>query len=75
MTAIAKSAKTHPAAKKFCGWEEPAIYVSLCVNLSRMFWHNIALRCTVLSDTFLWQQLKPIQCFGLLAICTMIRNH
>ena len=27
MTAIAKSAKTHPAAKKCCGWEEPAIYV------------------------------------------------
>ena len=25
MTAIAKSAKTQPAAKKFCGWEEPAI--------------------------------------------------
>ena len=25
MTAFAKSAKTHPAAKKFCGWEEPAI--------------------------------------------------
>ena len=27
MTAIAKSAKTHPAAKKFCGWEEPAICI------------------------------------------------
>ena len=26
MTAIAKSAKTHPVAKKCCGWEEPAIY-------------------------------------------------
>ena len=25
MTAIAKSAKTHPAAKTYCGWEEPAI--------------------------------------------------
>ena len=25
MTAIAKSAKRHPAAKKCCGWEEPAI--------------------------------------------------
>ena len=25
MTAIAKSAKRHPAAKKFCGWEEPAV--------------------------------------------------
>ena len=25
MTAIAKSAITHPAAKKCCGWEEPAI--------------------------------------------------
>ena len=24
MTAIAKSAKRHPAAKKSCGWEEPA---------------------------------------------------
>ena len=22
---IAKSAKVHPAAKNFCGWEEPAI--------------------------------------------------
>ena len=30
MTAIAKSAKTHPAAKKFCGWEEPA----LCQDIS-----------------------------------------
>ena len=25
MKAIAKSAKTHPAAKKCCGWQEPAI--------------------------------------------------
>ena len=25
MRALAKSAKTHPAAKKCCGWEEPAI--------------------------------------------------
>ena len=25
MTAIAKSVKPHPAAKKCCGWEEPAI--------------------------------------------------
>ena len=25
MRAIAKSAKTHPTAKKCCGWEEPAI--------------------------------------------------
>ena len=25
MRAIAKSAKIHPAAKKCCGWEEPAI--------------------------------------------------
>ena len=24
MTAIAKSGKIHPAAKKCCGWEEPA---------------------------------------------------
>ena len=27
MTAIAKSAKTPPAAKKCCGWKEPTIYV------------------------------------------------
>ena len=27
MRAISKSAKLHPAAKKCCGWEEPAIYV------------------------------------------------
>ena len=26
MKAIAKSAKIHPAAKKCCGWQEPAIY-------------------------------------------------
>ena len=26
MRAITKSAKIHPAAKKCCGWEEPAIY-------------------------------------------------
>ena len=25
MRAITKSAKRHPAAKKCCGWEEPAI--------------------------------------------------
>jgi len=25
ITTIAKSAKTHPAAKKCCGWEEPVI--------------------------------------------------
>ena len=31
MTAIAKSAKRHPAAKKFCGWEEPAISVVVIV--------------------------------------------
>ena len=34
MTAIAKSAKRHPAAKKCCGWEEPAIWkllLSFCV--------------------------------------------
>ena len=35
MTAIAKSAKTHPVAKRCCGWEEPAIcgdeiHVRLC---------------------------------------------
>ena len=29
LTAIAKSAKWHPAAKKCCGWEEPAI---CCLN-------------------------------------------
>ena len=27
MTVITKSAKTHSAAKKCCGWEEPVIYV------------------------------------------------
>ena len=26
MTVITKSAKIHPAAKKCCGWEEPAIW-------------------------------------------------
>ena len=26
MRAITKLAKIHPAAKKFCGWEEPAIW-------------------------------------------------
>ena len=26
---IAKSAETHPAAEKCCGWEEPAIYVNV----------------------------------------------
>ena len=30
MTAIAKSAKTRPAAKKSCDWEEPAIYSFDC---------------------------------------------
>ena len=32
MTAIAKSAKRHPAAKKCCGWEEPAICNSLVIT-------------------------------------------
>ena len=30
MTAIAKSAKTNPAAKKSCGWEEPFICHVIC---------------------------------------------
>ena len=34
MTAIAKLAKTHPAAKKCCGWEEPAI----CHDRLYIFW-------------------------------------
>ena len=35
MTAIAKSAKTHPAAKKCWGWEELAICISFffCQNM------------------------------------------
>ena len=33
MTAIAKSAKRHPAAKKCCGWEEPAI----CIYINTMY--------------------------------------
>ena len=35
MTAIAKSAKRHPAANKFFGWEEPAIcdYIILVCSL------------------------------------------
>ena len=35
MRAIAKSAKIHPAAKKCCGWEKPAIcyiYIRTCVT-------------------------------------------
>ena len=37
MTAIAKSAKRHPAAKKCCGWEEPAIYVGSKTSLCRLY--------------------------------------
>ena len=32
MRAIPKSAKIHPAAKKCCGWEEPAIWQFLKVS-------------------------------------------
>ena len=31
MRAIPKTAKIHPAAKKCCGWEEPAICDIVCV--------------------------------------------
>ena len=37
MTAIAKSVKRHPAAKKICGWEEPAI----CSNVI-IWWYESA---------------------------------
>ena len=40
MRAIAKSAKIHPAAKKYCGWEEPAIYDLLNKWLSHYSWKN-----------------------------------
>ena len=33
MTVIAKSANRHLAAKKCCGWEEPAIYMWSCYIL------------------------------------------
>ena len=29
ITVIAKSAKTHPAAEKCCGWDEHAIYTTV----------------------------------------------
>ena len=35
MTAIAKSAKRHPAAKKCCGWEEPTICSYQVIGISR----------------------------------------
>ena len=39
MTALAKSAKTHHAPKKYCGWEEPAIYTfyPIIVLLTKVF--------------------------------------
>ena len=39
MTAIAKSAKTHPAAKKCCGWEEHAIYAF--INIMETFYVDL----------------------------------
>ena len=42
MTAMAKSAKRHPAAKKCCDWEEPAI-CQVCSTLSsgRFWWYLV----------------------------------
>ena len=37
MTAIAKSAKRHPAAKKCCGWEETAICIYPQLQISLKF--------------------------------------
>ena len=39
MRAITKSAKIHPAAKKCCGWEEPAIchITTLCDVIMTIF--------------------------------------
>ena len=39
MTVIAKSAKRHPAAKKCCGWEEPAI----CGSINKMLQKQISI--------------------------------
>ena len=53
MTAIGKSEKTHTAAKKCCGWEEPAIweYVSrryanmgVCKYESMQVWEYASIR-------------------------------
>ena len=37
MTAIAKSSKRHPAAKKCCGWEEPAIWKKITLHSTLLF--------------------------------------
>ena len=37
---FAKSAKTHPAAKKICDWEEPAICGSVKLLLLFFFYFN-----------------------------------
>ena len=41
MTVIVKSAKTHPAAKKCCGWEEPAIWCPKNINFVSLKLANI----------------------------------
>ena len=55
MTVIAKSAQTHTAAKKCCGWEEPAIW---CHDL----WHHRILHYDIISVPLAqgrwWEGLK-----------------
>ena len=39
MNEIPKSAKMHPAAKKCCGWQEPAIWIN--VAKTDVVWTNV----------------------------------
>ena len=45
MTAIAKLGNTHPAAKKFCGWEEPAMCVQYAYNRFTIYVQKVYTMC------------------------------
>ena len=58
MRAITKSAKIHPAAKKCCGWEEPAIYLDISYHLPSPL---LAQMCNSICDL--------VQSYYLLMLC------
>ena len=65
MTVIAKSAKTHPAAKNSCGWEEPAI----CHDVIR---HDITCHDIIYKD-FIRHYVKchDVISYGMTPYCDM----
>ena len=51
MTAMAKSAKSHPAAKKCCGWEEPAKCIKPCIEAACCLTSPPSARVAAMSET------------------------